>query len=109
MLSEKQSNSPAGSGSSSTTNTETLVGRLTEISGDGFVGKLISRGGEFVAERMVGMHKVRVGQIGSYLKVTQYGLDVVVMVEGTWQQRDPEGRIEHMIKLSPMGEMEFGG
>jgi hypothetical protein len=58
---------------------------------------------------MVGMHKVRVGQIGSYLKVSQYGQDVVVMVEGTWQQRDPDGRIEHMIKLSPMGEMEMGG
>jgi DNA helicase HerA-like ATPase len=109
VLTEKEVNSPAVSSPSSAANSETLVGRLTEISGDGFVGKLISRGGEFVSERMVGMHKVRVGQIGSYLKVTQYGQDVVVMVEGTWQQRDPDGRIEHMIKLSPMGEMEMGG
>ena len=109
MLTEKDVNSPAVSSKASAANSETLVGRLTEISGDGFVGKLISRGGEFVSERMVGMHKVRVGQVGSYLKVTQYGMDVVVMVEGTWQQRDPDGRIEHMIKLSPMGEMEMGG
>jgi DNA helicase HerA-like ATPase len=109
VLSDKDNSYSAGSTDSGGQNTDTLVGRLTEISGDGFVGKLISRGGEFVSERMVGMHKVRIGQVGSYLKVTQYGRDVVVMVEGTWQQRDPDGRIEHMIRLSPLGEMEMGG
>ncbi|MEE4173779.1 MAG: ATP-binding protein [Xanthomonadales bacterium] len=109
MLSEKEANVHAGAAQASNTNSETLVGRLTEINGDGFVGKLISRGGEFISERMVGMHKVRVGQVGSYLKVVQHGHDVIVMVEGTWQQRDHDGRVEHMIRLSPMGEMEIGG
>ncbi|MEM1412423.1 MAG: ATP-binding protein [Pseudomonadota bacterium] len=109
MLTEKETDLHAAGGTQSGANTETLVGRLVEVSGDSFIGKLISRGGEFVSERMVGMHKVRIGQVGSYLKVTQYGHDVVVMVEGTWQDRDPDGRVEHMIRLSPLGEMEMGG
>lgn len=109
MLSEKESDLHIGAGAQSAANTDTLVGRLVEVSGESFIGKLISRGGEFVSERMVGMHKVRIGQVGSYLKVSQHGNDVVVMVEGTWQERDHDGRIENLIRLSPMGEMEMGG
>ncbi len=110
MLSDNESGLQAGGASkSSSANTDTLIGRLVEVSGESFIGKLISRGGEFVSERMVGMQKVRIGQVGSYLKVTQGGHDVVVMVEGTWQERDPDGQIEHMIRLSPVGEMEMGG
>ena len=90
-------------------NAETLVGRLIEVSGESFIGKLLSTGGEFVSERMVGMHKVRIGQVGSYLKCSQHGHDVVVMVEGMWQERDPDGRIEHLVRLSPVGELEMGG
>ncbi len=110
MLSEKEAGHEAGTKkSSNSANTDTLIGHLVEVSGESFIAKLISRGGEFVSERMVGMHKVRIGQVGSYLKVSQHGTDVVVMVEGTWQDRDPEGRVEHMIRLSPLGEMEMGG
>jgi DNA helicase HerA-like ATPase len=109
VLSEKETEAQIGTGGSKSPANETLVGRLVAVDGDAFTGRLISRGGEFISERMVGMHKVRVGQVGSYLKVSQHGHDVIVMVEGTWQERDADGRIEHMIRLSPMGEMEMGG
>ncbi|MEJ2534962.1 MAG: ATP-binding protein [Gammaproteobacteria bacterium] len=110
MLKEK----PVGSESGGKKEThkgsnETLVGRLTDVSGDSFTARMLSRGGEFVAERMVGMHKVRIGNVGSYLKVSQGGHDVVVMVEAMWQERDPEGRIEFYARLSPLGEIELGG
>lgn len=110
MLTEK----PVGFGAaekktSSSLCNETLVGRLVEVAGDSFTARMLSRGGEFVSERMVGMHKVRIGQVGSYLKVSQSNHDVVVMVESMWQERDHEGRVEHMMKLSPLGEISMGG
>ena len=109
MLSEKDKEAQRGSAKAKSASSETLVGRLVQVDGEAFVGRLISRSGEFISERMVGMHKVRIGQVGSYLKVSQHGNDVITMVEGTWQERDPDGRVEHMIRLSPMGEMEMGG
>ncbi len=110
MLTEKEAEVEIGKQTKpKSQNSETLVGRLVEVNGESFVARLASRGGEFVSERMVGMHKVRIGQVGSYLKVSQHGNDVIVMVEGTWQERDNDGRVEHMIRLSPLGEMEMGG
>ena len=110
MLTDK----PAGFGAAekkptANLNQETLVGRLVEVTGDSFTARMLARGDEFTSERMVGMHKVRIGQVGSYLKVSQHGHDVVAMVEGMWQVRDPEGRVEHMMKLSPLGEIAIGG
>ena len=89
--------------------TGTLVGQLVEVAGDAFVARLHSRGGEFEPERMVGMHKVRVGQVGSYLKVSQMGQDIVVMLESIWQARDAEGRAELLARLAPLGELGPGG
>lgn len=99
----------AASDASVLKNAGSLVGQLVEVAGDSFVARVHSRGGEFEAERMIGMHKVRVGQVGSYLRVSQLGSEVVTMLESIWQQRDPDGRIEHLARLSPLGELGPGG
>lgn len=110
MLTEKPTEFAAkGSKLVTDPNKETLVGHLTEVTGDAFTARMVTRGDEFVSERMVGMHKVRIGQVGSYLKVSQHGRDVVAMVEGMWQTQTQNGQIEHMMKLSPLGEIAMGG
>ena len=89
--------------------TDSLVGHLVDVRGDHFIATVISKGGEFVAERMIGMHKVRIGQVGSYMKVRQFGAETVVMVERMWQEKDSEGRTKHYLRLSPLGELNTQG
>lgn len=87
----------------------TLVGRLVNVAGDSFTARLITQGGEFDSERMIGMHKVRVGQVGTYLKVSQHSDDMVAMVEAIWQEKGADGKIEHMARLAPLGELGVNG
>ena len=88
---------------------KTLIGRITEVTSDFFTARLKTEGGEFQSERMIGMHKVRVGQVGSYMKVSDGNVDVVVMVESLWQQKSSDGRLDHFVRLSPLGELALGG
>jgi len=111
MLTQKNSQLAAGTAreSAPARANPTLIGRLISISSDHFVARLITEGGEFNSERMVGMHKVRVGQVGTYLKVTDHNHDLVVMVDGIWQEQTADGRTEHLARLSPLGELGLGG
>jgi DNA helicase HerA-like ATPase len=86
-----------------------LVGHLVEVTGDSFVVHLHARGGQFEPERMIGMHKVRVGQVGSYLKVVQSGHEVVAMIESVWQKTDHQGHNEFLARIAPLGELSSGG
>lgn len=106
---ESKFKSAPGTDASVLQKTNTLVGRLVEVSGDEFTAKLISAGGEFDSERMIGMHKVRVGQVGTYLKISQSGEDMVCMVESIWQDKSADGKIDHMARLSPLGELGVNG
>ena len=87
----------------------TLVGHLIDIHGDYFIARLVTKGGQFDSERMVGMHRVRIGQVGSYLKVSQLGGELVVMVERMWMEKEAEGRTVHNIRLTPLGEFNAQG
>ena len=49
----------------------TKVGSLVDVNAGYFDAKLLSDDDEFVSERMFGMNKVRIGQVGSYLTVRQ--------------------------------------
>lgn len=87
---------------------DTLVGHLIEVSGDSFSAIMHTRGGEFQAERMIGLHKVLIGAVGSYLKISHHGHDIIVMVERMWEERTPDGQLLHKMKMSPLGEMGMG-
>jgi hypothetical protein len=106
---ESKLKSAPGKDSAVLQKTNTLVGRLVEVSGDVFTARLISVGGEFQSERMIGMHKVRIGQVGSYLKISQAGDDMVCMVDSIWQEKDADGKVEHMTRLAPLGELGING
>lgn len=88
---------------------KSLIGHLVEINSAYFTARLKTDGGEFNSERMIGMHKVRVGQVGSYLKISQLNHDVVAMVEALWEEQGADGQTRHMVRLSPLGEMGIGG
>ena len=82
MLTDDQSaGATSKGGRTMKSRTDTLVGHLIEVGGESFTAVMHSKGGEFQAERMIGMHKVLIGQVGSYLKVSHHGHDIVVMVE----------------------------
>lgn len=87
----------------------TRIGHLTDINGEFFTAKLISEGGEFVAERMFGMNKIRIGQVGSYLAVRQGDQQTLVMVERLWKELDKHGHEFHMVTLTPLGEISKDG
>ena len=87
----------------------TLIGHLTEISGDAFVAQLISEEDGFVPEIMIGMDKVRIGQVGSYLMVKQGGITALVLVESMWQETDPDDEFLRFIRLNPLGEINERG
>ncbi len=91
------------------TTKDTLIGRLTEVTGDHFNARLEAEGDDFVAERMFGMNKVRVGQIGSYMTVKQGDSNILVMVDRMWREVDDDHRVQYMVRLSPLGELNADG
>ena len=87
----------------------TLIGHLVETNGSDFVAQLISEDEGFTPEVTVDGINVRIGQIGSYLMVRQSGVYVLVIVEGMWQELDPESVLLRMVRVNPLGEITAKG
>ncbi len=87
----------------------TLIGHLIESTGSDFVAQLISDDEGFVPEVTVDDVNIRIGQIGSYLMVRQAGTYVLVIVEGMWQEIDPDGGLLRMVRVNPLGEITAKG
>ena len=87
----------------------TLIGHLIESTGSDFVAQLISDDEGFVPEVTVDDVNIRIGQIGSYLMVRQSGTYVLVIVEGMWQEIDPDGGLLRMVRVNPLGEITAKG
>jgi hypothetical protein len=58
---------------------------------------------------MIGMDKVRIGQVGSYLMVKQSGTKILTMIESMWTEVAADGRETFKIRLSPLGEFDSNG
>jgi len=58
---------------------------------------------------MIGMDKVRIGQVGSYVIVKQTDYEVLAMVERMWRERDHNGMEIHKLRLTPLGEFNRSG
>ena len=82
----------------------TLIGEIYEVNGSDFVARLISEEDGFLTEIEVGDTITRVGQVGSYLVVKQSGLDILVIVERMWFDRDSDGNLIRMLRANPLGE-----
>jgi len=80
------------------------LGHLVDVKGDAFVAKLHTERDGVPAEKMIGLDKVRIGQVGSYLMVKQSGNELLCTVESMWLEYDPNNREIHKIRLVPLGE-----
>ena len=86
-----------------------VLGHLIEVTGEYFTATLTSDLEGLSSDKMIGMDKVRIGQVGSYLMVRQSGLYVLVIVESLWQEVDAGGALMRMVKLNPLGEITAKG
>jgi len=86
-----------------------VFGHLVEVTGDFFVARLTSDLESLSSDKMIGMDKVRIGQVGSYLMVKQSGTKILSMVDSMWTEIASDGREIYKIKLSPLGEFDSNG
>jgi hypothetical protein len=86
-----------------------VLGHLVEVTGEYFVAKLDSDLEDLSSEKMIGMDKVRVGQIGSYVIVEQSETKILCMVESIWTETSPNDKDEYRVRISPLGEFNSSG
>ncbi len=86
-----------------------VLGHLVEVTGDYFVAKLLTDLEGLSSDKMIGMDKVRIGQVGSYLMVRQSGTKILCMVESMWTETGSKDQEIYKIKLSPLGEFGSSG
>ena len=86
-----------------------VIGHLVEVTGDFFVAKMTTDLEDLSSDKLIGMDKVRIGQVGSYLMIKQSGTKVLAMVDSMWTEADSSGRDMFKIKLSPLGEFDSNG
>jgi len=89
--------------------TSSVLGHLIDIRAEYFIAELKSGPEGFVSEKMIGMDKVRIGQVGSYVIVKQTDYEVLAMVERMWRERDHNGMEIHKLRLTPLGEFNRSG
>ena len=89
--------------------TSSILGHLVEITGEYFVAKLDDDLEGFSADKMIGMDKVRLGQVGSYLMVKQSDTKILCMVEKMWTESVSDSHEIHKLRLTPIGEFNAKG
>lgn len=86
-----------------------LVGHLVEVTGADFVAQLIGEDEGFKPEIVIGTDRIKVGQVGTYMRVSHYGYQVLTLVESMWQQVGSAGEIVRMVRMNPVGELNQHG
>jgi len=89
--------------------TSSVLGHLVEITSNFFIAKLNTDLEGFSADKMIGMDKVRVGQVGSYLMVKQSGTKILCIVEKMWTESAARAQDVHKLCLVPLGEYDDNG
>ena len=86
-----------------------VLGHLIEVTGEYFIARLTSDLEGLSSDKMIGMDKVRIGQVGSYLMVRQSDTKILSMVDSMWTEVAADGREANKIRLSPLGEFNSNG
>ena len=89
--------------------TSSTLGHLVEITGEYFVAQLNEDMDGLSSDKMIGMDKVRIGQVGSYLMVKQSDTKILCMVESMWTETASDGHEIHKLRLTPLGEYNNKG
>ena len=86
-----------------------VLGRLVEITHDYFVAKLKPDLDGVTTDKMIGMDKVRIGQVGSYLMVNQSDTKILCTVEKMWTEESTRTHDIFHLQLIPLGEFDSNG
>jgi len=86
-----------------------VLGHLIEVTSQFFVAKLKTDLDGLSSDKMIGMDKVRIGQVGSYLMVKQSDTRVLCTVESMWTEDSARGHDIHKLRLVPLGEFNTNG
>jgi len=89
--------------------TSSVLGHLVEITHEYFVALLEPDLENISTDKMIGMDKVRIGQVGSYLLVKQAGSKLLCMVESMWSEISSEGLDVQKLRITPLGEFDTSG
>ena len=89
--------------------TSSVLGHLVEVTSNLFTAKLNTNLEGFSADKIIGMDKVRVGQVGSYLMVKQSGTKILCTVERMWTESAARSHDVHKLSLVPLGEYDDNG
>jgi len=89
--------------------TSSVLGHLVEITHEYFVALLKPDLENISTDKMIGMDKVRIGQVGSYLLVKQAGSKLLCMVESMWSEISSEGLDVQKLRITPLGEFDTSG
>lgn len=83
--------------------TSHVLGHLTEVTGEYFIARLTSDHDGLSSDKMIGMDKVRIGQVGSYIMVKQSDTKLLCMVERMWTETTADGEELQKLRLTPLG------
>ena len=86
-----------------------VLGHLVEVTNTAFIAKLKPDLDGINADKMIGMDKVRIGQVGSYLMVKQSGTKLLCTVERMWTETSARNHDVHKLSLVPLGEFNSNG
>ena len=86
-----------------------VLGHLIEVTSQSFVAKLKSDLDSQNADKMIGMEKVRIGQVGSYLMVKQSDTKILCTIESMWTEASTRTHDENRLSLVPLGEFDASG
>ncbi len=86
-----------------------ILGHLVEVSAHYFVARLKPDLDGTSADKMIGMDKVRIGQVGSYLMVKQSDTKILCSVESMWTETSTHTHDVNRLRLVPLGEFDSSG
>lgn len=86
-----------------------VLGHLIEVTHEYLVANLKPDLEGLSSGKMIGMDKVRVGQVGSYLMVKQGDTSILTMVESMWTEPSSDDVDLYKIRLTPLGEFDSSG
>lgn len=86
-----------------------VLGVLVEVTGEYFVAKLKTDLDGLTADKMIGMDKVRIGQVGSYMMVKQSDTSILCSVESMWTEVSTHTHDVNRLRLVPLGEFDTDG
>jgi hypothetical protein len=86
-----------------------VLGHLTEVNSEYFIANLSTDLEGLSTDKMIGMDKVRIGQVGSYIMVKQSGTKILCMVESMWAEKAANNQDLFRVRLAPLGEFDSNG